>query len=227
MPLLSRPRAIVFLLVFAYSFPPVWAKEHGITGFSGMQGETCADSCHGDEHSPALMIEGPTQVTIGAVTSWRLQARPAGPAMVGAGVNVAVAAGELVPGDGLYAEAGELTHLSPQRSADTNRDARVSAGDVIVLAASILSSRGFGACVAGDANGDGKEDRADLDAVVSRLFVGALPWTWEFQWRAPSEPQTVQFYAAVVSANCNGTRGGDGVGKLRWAVDVVAEGTSR
>lgn len=199
-----------------------FAKQHGITSVSGLQGGTCADSCHGDEEAPVLVVEGPRAVAPGTLVSWRLAMRPATSRALGGGVNIAATAGELVPEAGLYLDFQELTHVAPARSADANGDGAVSAADVVENVRSRLTGMSGNACIAGDANGDGVLDEADTQAVAGRIFGGGYALLWEFRWIAPLTSQEVEFFAAGVAANCNGTRGGDGVGTIRWEVSVVS-----
>lgn len=198
-----------------------WGKQYGITGFSGLQGETCGDSCHGDEPAPLLEVDGPRLAMPGAVVSWRVALRPRGSRALGGGVNVAVSAGALVPETGLYLELGELTHMAPARSADGNGDGAVTAADVIQNLRLRMIGLGAGACLPGDVSGDAVTDEVDTFVLARRLFRGGAPLVWEFRWIAPATPQEVQFFAAAVAANCNGTRGGDGTSAIRWAVSVT------
>lgn len=218
-------RFFTLLLSFACfcSGAPVWAKRDGITGFSGLQGETCADSCHGDEGAPLLDVEGPNAVGPGEAAGWRVAMWPRQvPSALGGGVNIAVTAGELIPGAGLYLEAGELTHFAPARNADANRDGAVTVADVLASIQPQLGGSSALACVPGDVNGDGTSDEIDLREMQNRLFTGGAPLVWAFRWIAPPAVQEVQFFASGVAANCNGTRGGDGVGTRRWTVNVTS-----
>jgi hypothetical protein len=201
-----------------------FAYRDGITGFSGLQGLTCVDRCHGDAAAPIVSVEGPASVSPGALVSWRIRVEPGGAGQVGAGVNVGVRRGQLSPGAGLYEEDGELTHFAPQRSADTNADGRVTAADVVRVMDEVGMQRGEAFCSVGDANGDRRTDPGDLLAVAERIFFRESKFAWTFLWQAPSQPQVVEFFAAVVGANCNGTNGGDGFARASWQVQV---GTSR
>ncbi|GIW42781.1 MAG: hypothetical protein KatS3mg077_0063 [Candidatus Binatia bacterium] len=218
-----RGRTILLLASLAWTVAspgPLAAKQHGITGYSGVRGETCGDSCHGEGAVPELEVRGPSTVARGALVSWQIRVRMTNGRGVAAGVNIAASAGGLIPGVGLYAEESELTHANPARSADGNSDQVVSAADFARVVPAIEPGRNAQACSAGDVNGDGWADGADLLSLAKRLFDGGVPVEWDFQWLAPPSPQVVEFYAAGVAANCNGTRGGDGAAVTVWTVQV-------
>lgn len=198
----------------------VWAYPSGVTGFSGLQGATCADRCHGDGAAPTVFFEGPRVVGVGTTSTWRITLELVSPSAMGGGINIAADAGELREGAGLYAADGELTHIAPQRNADANSDKRVSAADVLQMVQLLGTVNPSASCLPADVNGDGREEAADLAALALRLFHSGAAVAWQFEWQAPEVPGPVRFRAAAVGANCNGTNGGDGVGHLAWEVLV-------
>lgn len=89
------------------------ASSSGITHMSGKTTATCTN-CHYGGTAPTVELSGPTTVLPGSTNTYRLTLT-GGAAMVG-GADVAVdnASATLVPGAGMRAIAGELTHASPQ-----------------------------------------------------------------------------------------------------------------
>jgi hypothetical protein len=89
------------------------AYSSGMTNMSGKTTATC-NNCHYGGEKPTVTLSGPTTVLPGSTNTYRLTLT-GGAAKVG-GVDVAVdnASATLVPGAGMRAITGELTHASPQ-----------------------------------------------------------------------------------------------------------------
>jgi len=93
-------------------------KSGGITGFSGMNGPTCA-VCHGspNDAAPSLVLTGPTSLDTGATGAYTLTLTPASPSdQQRGGLDVAVDGGTLVSiaGQGTTLKNGEITHPQPK-----------------------------------------------------------------------------------------------------------------
>jgi hypothetical protein len=91
------------------------AFSSGISGFSGMNGQTCT-VCHGAGVEPTVALQGPTQVALGQTATYSLTITSGDPSnQTAAGLNVAAEAGELVS---INADtqiiSGEVTHTTPK-----------------------------------------------------------------------------------------------------------------
>jgi hypothetical protein len=192
-----RP-ALGWLVSLTLFGSPADAVSDGITGFSGKLGDTCADSCHGPAVPPVVAFEGPTEVEVGELATFRFVVRSQSPQQPFAGFNVAVTDGvlDVWPGEGARLEVGELTHEMPK----TGMDGEVSwdflwkapaEPGIAVLFGAGLSANGTGTRdgddgattvlhvlvrplpQAGDANCDGRLSAADLTVLVMFLDGGA------------------------------------------------------
>ncbi len=107
-----RIRSFLLLGVIGVSSTAA-AYSSGITNMSGKTTATC-NNCHHGGTLPTVTLSGPTTVLPGSTHTYRLTLT-GGAAMVG-GVDVAVdnASATLVPGAGMRAIVGEVTHASPQ-----------------------------------------------------------------------------------------------------------------
>jgi hypothetical protein len=195
------------------------AYQAGITGYSGKRGETCGDSCHSGGAAPVVFLHAASAAAAGTVVSLELFFEAPRASQFAGGLNVAVADGQLLSGhDVLRIEAGELTHVAPRASSDVNRDGRRTAAD---LCAWVQLPRGVdpAPCQRGDLNGDLAVD--DLDALrIEEAPFAAAALLWSFLWQVPEVPGVYTVHAAVLSANCNGTRSGDESAVLRGSIRV-------
>ncbi|MBI4514540.1 MAG: hypothetical protein HY699_01830 [Deltaproteobacteria bacterium] len=68
------------------------------------------------------------------------------------------------------------------------------------------------------------DTRLDVDEITHSSPKTAVEGeaSWEFTWRAPSQPGTQTLYGAGLSANSNGSKSGDGTAKTTKTVTVTA-----
>lgn len=209
---------LVAAFTVAFSCQNAAAYQTGVSGFSGRDGVTCSDQCHGEGNTPRVELVVPKTARVREVVSWRLVVVPTTNRHVAGGFDLAVDGGELAAEQpGTLIQDGEATHVFPRWTADLDADSRVSAADLVRLLSAPQTGEGR-TCRAGDVTGDGTVDEADVGAVVTAVF-SAGPLEWMGTWRAEA-PGTYRFFAAAVAANCNGTRSGDGVGTARAVLTV-------
>jgi hypothetical protein len=212
-------RGLIVALLAALASPCI-AFQAGISGVSGARGDTCTDNCHMNGVMPDVAIEGPDSMPANSEQEFRVVLRAHGVRQVAGGFDVAASGGVLIATEvGTRLEAGELTHVAPRLIADINRDGRHSAADVIAWL-SLAAPDGEAFCLAGDTNGDLREDAADLETTLAAPF-GAADVLWNFAWRAPGASGSYKLFAAALSANCNGTRSGDASASTFKAITVL------
>lgn len=174
------------------------ASSTGIVGYSGKQGATCQDSCHGGGAQPVVCFDGPTRVAAGALATFRFSVFSRSERQIAAGFNVAASDGSLetLGAAEARAEAGEITHTRPRPNMDgfaswqfawrapdqvgqgTLYGAGLSVnlngtrgGDAVALAAHRVTVTDD--LLRGDANCDDTFSAGDLIALVQALPAGA------------------------------------------------------
>lgn len=109
-------RAVPALLVLLLLASPVFGSSSGITGFSGnpaTNGGIDCNVCHSGGIVPTVSLSGPTQVSVGTVSTYRLTVR--GGQMVAGGFDVSAGDGSLAASQaGTQLLNDEVTHTQPR-----------------------------------------------------------------------------------------------------------------
>lgn len=153
--------------------PAASAFQGGVVGYSGKGNQTCG-ACHTEGTVPEeVRFEGPTQVAVGATTTFRFVVVSEAPSQDEAGFNVAASAGLLrvIAGQGARLAANELTHTGP-KDIDDNDEAAWQFNWIAPAAPGEQTLYGAGNAVNG--NGKTSGDRS-LTTTFKVQVVGGLP----------------------------------------------------
>jgi hypothetical protein len=94
------------------------ANSGGIMGFSGKQGGSICNLCHGGGVAPLVEFQGPSEVAAGSTNTFRFVVRSQAAAQTHAGLDVSASAGQLntIPDEGTRRSGAEITQSSPKQN---------------------------------------------------------------------------------------------------------------
>jgi len=103
----------------ALQVPSALASSTGIIGYSGKNGGTTCNTqagCHSGGTAPLVHFEGPTELPLGMMATFKFVVQSQATAQTAAGFDVAVSGGKLglVTGQDEQLVLNELTHRSPE-----------------------------------------------------------------------------------------------------------------